>query len=114
MPASEQNGMTRAVCVLLAAMLLGAAAAAQSADAPLTASSVESLIEHAVQTRVQAADMGAEWLETRTLVERAREQLEQGNLEQAASLADRARKQGELAIEQATREANAWKQRVIR
>jgi hypothetical protein len=57
---------------------------------------------------------GAEWLETGNLIESARREADQGNWEQAAALAERALRQGELAVAQARRESDAWQARVVR
>jgi hypothetical protein len=95
----------------------GATASDISDEADITALDSETvieMIEQAEAARSRAADLRAEWLETRDLIEQARHDAELGELEQAARLAMRARRQSELAVEQALREAEAWKRRVVR
>ena len=64
--------------------------------------------------RKQAATMGAEWLETETLLQRALEQAAEGHKETATQLLMKAHLQAVRALEQADREAQAWKHRVIK
>jgi len=64
-------------------------------------------------SRKRAAEAGAEWLETGSLIEQARRALENEDWSQALALARRANEQGELAFEQSERESGAWRDRVI-
>jgi hypothetical protein len=64
-------------------------------------------------SRKRAAEAGAEWLETGSLIEQASDAFENEDWSQALTLARRAKKQGQLAIEQAERESIAWRDRVI-
>ena len=57
------------------------------------------------------ADMEADIL---MLIQQARKEAGLGNLARAAELAELARRQGELAVAQAEREAEAWARRVVR
>lgn len=86
---------------------------APSARQP-SAAAVATRIDEAEESRRQAAELGAEWLETRDLIAQAREAAGLGKLQQAIDLAELARTQGELAAAQAAREAQAWRQRVVR
>jgi hypothetical protein len=88
--------------------------AAEPPAAPLDPGVVSERIQQAEAARRQAAGQGAEWLETGNLIESARREADQGNWEQAAALAERALRQGELAVAQARRESEAWQARVVR
>lgn len=72
------------------------------------------LIEQAETARQEAAARGAEWLDTRRLIEEARQEADQGNWQRAATLAEQALQQGTLASAQAERESEAWRERVVR
>lgn len=72
------------------------------------------MIEQAEAARREAAERGAEWLATRSLIEQARREADEGNWRQAADLAEQALQQGNLAVEQAERESGAWQDRVVR
>ena len=67
-----------------------------------------------VALRLEAAELGAEWLATHSLIEQARREAEMGNGQRAADLAEQALHQGRLAVEQAERESGAWRDRVVR
>ena len=73
-----------------------------------------STIEQAEAARREAAERGAEWLTTQSLIEQARREVELGDWQRAADLAEQALQQGKLAIEQAERESRAWRDRVVR
>jgi hypothetical protein len=104
--------------VLLSLALVWGAVSANNTESDsreqTTAASVANLIDEAEALRSQAAALDAEWLATRTLVERARKAAANQNWQEATELASRAKQQGELAVVQATREANAWRHRVVR
>lgn len=84
------------------------------AAAQLSAESVAKSIGRAEAVRYQAAELRVEWLETGSLIEQARKEAGLGHYEKAMALADKARQQGELAVEQYERESEAWQQRVVR
>jgi hypothetical protein len=84
-----------------------------TAEQPADAETVAHEIMLAEAARQLAADAGAEWLETGALIEQARQEAEKENWPQAMVMANRARRQGELAVEQAERESAAWRERVI-
>jgi len=94
--------------------LLAVPPPAMAQDAAATAASADGAIRQAETARRAAAEAGAEWLETGKLIETARQAADDGDFEQAAALAEKARQQGELAVAQAQREAAAWQQRVVR
>ena len=101
---------------LLACVLAAAAevSAAEPAATPVDPGAVAALIRQAEAARQMAAGLGAEWLETEGVIEQARREADQGNWGQAATLAEQALRQGELAVAQAEREAEAWRARVVR
>lgn len=68
----------------------------------------------AERLREDAAEVGYEWLETAQLLEQAREAAADGNLDDASTLVEQARFQAVTAIKQAEREADAWRDRVVR
>ena len=68
----------------------------------------------AEQLRMDAAAMGAEWLETGKLLEAAIDADEQGDSDEALELVEEARFQAEAAIRQAEHESGAWRERVVR
>jgi hypothetical protein len=88
--------------------------AASAAGAAVSAETVAALIDRAEAAQSAAAERRAEWLETGGLIEQARKEAGLGNLARAAELAELARRQGELAVAQAAREAEAWARRVVR
>lgn len=102
------------VVLLLAAALPGLHEARAATAATVSPETVEALISQAEAARVRAAELGAEWLETRELIAEARKWLEHGDLQQASERAEQARQQGELAAAQSEREATAWQRRIVR
>ena len=68
----------------------------------------------AEQLRMDAAAMGAEWLETGKLLEAAADADEQGDSDKALELTEEAKFQAEAAIRQAEHESGAWRERVVR
>ena len=70
--------------------------------------------ETADRWRTAAAEAGYEWIETEELLQQAREAHDAGDYELAFELVDKARFQGETALKQAEREAEAWRERVVR
>jgi len=96
-------------------LALSVPGAVESADlAPFDSETVIEMIKQAEAARSRAAELRAEWLETGGLIEQAQRDVELGELERAAQLALRARRQSELAEEQALREAGTWTSRVVR
>ena len=68
----------------------------------------------AERQRAEAAAAGAEWLQTGKLLEQARQEAEQDNVDAALELVDKAKFQAEMALQQALREEEAWVRRVVR
>jgi len=100
-------------CPISGALAAETGAGAQTAQPPDPAA-IARLIDEAEAARQKAAELGAEWLKTRELIAQAREAAQHGEFRQAAQLATRARRQGELAVGQAEREASTWQHRVVR
>jgi hypothetical protein len=100
----------RTACVALFVFVVAAAPAAAD-PAP---QEVEALIAQADSVRLAAAEAGAEWLKTESLIEEARQLAAEGDWQAASARALKALRQGQLALEQAEREAGAWRERVIR
>lgn len=100
--------------LLISLPLVAGAFASEPVATVATAESAARAIADAEAARQKAAALGAEWLETRDLVEQAKRAEEQGKWADALGLATRARQQGELATEQAEREVRVWPDRVVR
>lgn len=90
---------------ILALMLLALATHADDFDTRIAES--EKLL-------AQAEDLGYEWLETARLLEQARDEAANGNIDAATVLVEKARFQASAAIKQAEHEADAWRERVPR
>jgi hypothetical protein len=97
--------------ILWVATATMAGAADESAADP---AAVSELISQAEAERRRAAEGRAEWLQTSRLIDEARQQADQGNWTAAADLAGKALRQSRLALEQAAREQEAWRDRVVR
>ena len=91
--------------ISVAIMLLAACSVADDIDARLA--EAEDLLQ-------QAAEAGYEWLETAALLEQARTEMANGNLDSALALIEKAQFQAEAALIQAEREAESWRSRVLR
>ncbi len=102
---------TGVVLNALCTSVFGDAGAETSAANRETATAEISLAETA---RQRASEAGAEWLATESLIEQARQAAAEQDWESALETARRARRQGELALEQAQHESTAWQSRVVR
>jgi len=102
------------LCQLTSDPVSAETASGAPAATPLDAEAVALLINQAEAARQRAAELAAEWLETRKLIAEAREAVQRSDFPLAVQLATRARRQGELAVTQAEREATAWQRRVVR
>jgi len=72
---------------------------------------LERLIEDAEEAIDKAASIGGEWRDSRTILDKAREAGQRGELEQATKLAEQAKKQGEMGYQQAQEQkisASPW------
>jgi hypothetical protein len=84
------------------------------ADVAANGETVAQELALAEAARLRAAATGAEWLQTGSLIDQAKQAVEDEEWQLALALARKAKQQGELAIEQAERESVAWRSRVIR
>lgn len=94
----------------LAALLCAAAAVAVTG----CASEFERRFDEAENLREQAVARGYEWVGTADLLEQAEALAAEGDTEGALALVEQARFQSATALEQADREAGAWKDRVLK
>ena len=76
--------------------------------APPSADETAALIEQAEAARARAAAMEYEWRFTAKHIKEAKEKLAAGDLQAAFDLAARAKREGELAVEQAQTAAQVW------
>jgi hypothetical protein len=97
--------------VLASLMTLTLMTGAQVAEAVQTFEAEWNAVE---RLNAKAAEAGFEWLETRQLLEQSRETAAAGEWDQALEWLAQARLQAEQAVQQAEREAEAWKRRVLR
>jgi hypothetical protein len=74
----------------------------------------ERRLAEAEQLRLEAAAAGAEWLQTGSLLEQARDQAAAGDMDAALALVDKAQFQAQAALRQADYESAAWRNRVIK
>ena len=98
--------VSRALAAIVGAMLLVAMAGC--------ASEFERRYNEAERLHIAAAAKGFEWLATSDLLEQARAEAAAGNEEAALALVERARFAANAALQQADREAEAWKRRVLK
>ena len=82
--------------------------------APGIAADIDTQLAEAEGLLQQAAEAGYEWLETAALLEQARTEMANGNLDSALALIEKAQFQAEAALIQAEREAESWRSRVLR
>lgn len=101
------------VAVLGAGALFVGVAGVQSADAA-TAESFEAAYAQAEAARKRAAEVGFEWRDTKKLLWYAKQYAEKGDYDKAQELAVKAKRQGELGVEQAKIQEKAWKDAVLR
>ena len=78
------------------------------------ASEFERRFDEAERLRQQVAAQGYEWVGTAGLLEKAESLAADGDTEDALALLEQARFQSATALEQAEREAEAWKGRVLK
>lgn len=99
-PARASNFVVTIAIVLLAA--------------PGVAADIDTRLAEAEGLLQQASAAGYEWLDTAGLLEQARTEMENGNLDSALALIEKAKFQAEAALLQAEREAEAWRSRVLK
>lgn len=78
------------------------------------ASEFERRYDEAERLRLQAAEQGYEWIGTADLLQQAAAEAEANNTEIALELTEEARFQADAALQQAEREAEAWRRRVLK
>ncbi len=93
--------MTRKL-LLTALLLFGPVALAQAIDPE-----VQKAIDAAIEVNEKADKMGFQWRDAGKFIKQAQKAAESGDKKKALQLAEKARIQGELAIEQAKAQANA-------
>ena len=98
--------VSRALAAIVGAMLLVAMAGC--------ASEFERRYIEAERLHIEAAAKGFEWLATSDLLEQAQAEAAAGDEEAALALVERARFAANAALQQADREAEAWKRRVLK
>ena len=89
-------------------------ALALAAAASETQESFDTAYQAAEEARRQAADVGYEWRDTEEMLEDAKGAAANSDFDTAVKLANEAKTQGELGVQQAAREAEAWKSRVLK
>ena len=97
---------SRRLAAIVGAMLLLALAGCMS--------EFERRYNEAERLHIEAAAKGFEWLATADLLEQARAEAAAGNEEAALALTEKARFQANAALQQADREADAWRRRVLK
>lgn len=98
---------SRALAALCCAALALAVAGCKKSE-------FEKRFDEAESLRQQAAAQGYEWIATAGLLEQAEALVADGDAEGALQLVEQARLQSTAALEQAEREAAAWKGRVLK
>jgi hypothetical protein len=101
------------VIAMVSVETLAAGRSKLSALARCTAS-FDSRIVEAERLRAEAAAAGSEWLDTEELLNRAKDEAANENMEAACSLLELGEFQAKMAIQQAEHEAEAWSKRVVR
>jgi len=99
--------------ILGAGALVAGVASAHTANAA-TAESFEAAYAQAEAARKRAAEVGFEWRDTKKILWYAKQYAKKGDYEKAEELALKAKRQGELGVEQAKIQEKAWKDAVLR
>lgn len=102
------------VMVMVSAGTVAAAGRLQVSTLARCAATFEQRIVEAERLRAEAAAAGSEWLDTEDLLNRAKDEAANENMEAACSLLELAVFQAKMAIQQAEHEAEAWIKRVVR
>jgi hypothetical protein len=105
--------MTASTMVMVSADTMAAGRLRVSALDRCTATFEQRIVE-AERLRAEAAAAGSEWLDTEALLNRAKDEAANENMEAACSLLELAVFQANAAIRQAEHEADAWRKRVVR
>ena len=100
---------------LLVAAVAALAASAWSPGAPADdAATYDAAFEAAAAAREAAAEAGFEWRDTKKLLRQSLKLAKKGEYRKAIRLANRARRQGELALQQAREQETAWREMVLK
>jgi len=75
---------------------------------------LDQALQAAEDLRRQAAGAGFEWLDTAALVRQAQQAMASGDRDAAWRYVEQANTQSRQALEQAAREAEAWRRRVLK
>lgn len=105
------NERRRLLAVGVAAVVLAAGAPHAPANDEAT---YKAVFDAALVARRAAAEAGFEWRDTRKMLRQARSLAKKGEYARAVELANRARRQGELAVMQAGEQEAAWRAAVLR
>lgn len=96
----------KALAYWLSAILLAGCAAGETATKN-GENDPQAAIEAAIQAQKKAASVGYEWRDTQKLIDEAKDAAKKGENDKAVKLADKARKQGEMAYQQSEAQKNA-------
>ena len=100
---------------LLAAVVAAAVLAAWPPRAPAgDAETFEAAYEAARAARKAAAAVGFEWRDTKKMIRQAKKLAGKGEYAKAIELANRAKRQGDLAVKQAEEQETAWRAAVLK
>ena len=100
---------------LLAAGVAAVVLACGAPHAPASdEATYQAAFDAALAARRAAAEAGFEWRDTRKMLRQARGLAKKGEYAKAVELANRARRQGELAVMQAREQEAAWRAEVLR
>ena len=105
------NERRRLLAAGVAAVVLACGAPHASASDEAT---YKAAFDAALVARRAAAEAGFEWRDTRKMLRQARSLAKKGEYAKAVELANRARRQGELAVMQAGEQEAAWRAAVLR
>jgi hypothetical protein len=106
--------MVLAIAMLIILPGCSTAEDTSASDASRCAANFAAEFAAAEQLRVAAANAGAEWIETAGLLNSAKHDAEAGSMDTACALLDQAVFQARTALAQAQREADTWRNRVVR
>lgn len=97
-------------CVAVLVAWSGRGALAETADK----AAYEAALAAAEAARKEAADLRYEWNTIAPLIEKAQAAAGEGDFAKAISLANEARKHGELAVAQSAYESEHWQESVVK
>ena len=103
--------LRRLLVVAVAALAAGVWPPGAPAD---DAATFDAAFEAAVEARAAAVEAEFEWRDTKKLLRQSLKLAEKGEYGKAIRLANRARRQGELALQQAREQETAWREMVLK